>query len=685
MLLDDNGFIVGAFDPILASLLGNAKGEEGCKVLAEAITHQRSQVALRDWLYVLLKAPTTEVHKRLIGALGKKPEKLVDGIEAGVDEEETPMGMPPDRLTAQTVAKSVLLMLDAAEHIAREFGCRNINDVVLTLALWEVADKALQEALTLWATEDGIRKFLTHLHTKLGPPPTVEVFDKDGNLIPKVFAPSGRRFCQRLAEDAASLGAKKITARHMLYTLLGNESGLLATALAVRGIDVKKEMHATLSRELAKPGKKRNEGFTVCREAVFDAVEQVLKDSAVGARRRGAKGLAEFDICRSFVALQAKELARLFPSGHPLDPASLKEYLEAAEPEEEEEKSGKRFTVKQIEDNMKKRVCGQEAAIDRVLPWVKRLRFGLPRDGRPAAVFLFLGPTGSGKTQLAKELARYVFGEEEMMIFLEMGQFKTKESMSAFIGAPPGYVGYGEGKLTNGLGDKPESVVLFDEIEKADTQVFDVLLRFADEGLISDPAGPVRDGRKCIIVMTTNAGQAWLRDHLKSTPAVREESESLARELFEAAMAELQQKGFRPEFLGRVDERISFLPFTLETCRKIVDGVLERELDKFKKLKGITIEVPDDVRNVLARKAYDRSGDEGARGAPRAVNEFIVTPAIDKLTRGESEEEDSEQTHLIASVRDLDHIVVEFAEEGSGTAPGEYTQFNKPAEAKIRV
>jgi ATP-dependent Clp protease ATP-binding subunit ClpA len=232
------------------------------------------------------------------------------------------------------------------------------------------------------------------------------------------------------------------------------------------------------------------------------------------------------------------------------------------------------------------------------------------------------------------------------MIFLEMGQFKTKESMSGFIGAPPGYVGYGEGKLTNGLREKPECVVLFDEIEKADSQVFDTLLRFADEGMISDPAGPVRDGRKCIIVLTTNAGQAWL--HGQSQGA---DSTPLAEQQYlQAAKAELARNNLRPEFLGRVDERIVFLPFNEQTCRHIVDGVLERELAKFRDLKGIRLDVPEEVRAFLARQAYERRHEEGARGAPRAVNDHIVTKAIDTLAELDDEGDPSRPTVLRASM-----------------------------------
>jgi ATP-dependent Clp protease ATP-binding subunit ClpC len=156
-------------------------------------------------------------------------------------------------------------------------------------------------------------------------------------------------------------------------------------------------------------------------------------------------------------------------------------------------------------------------------------------------------------------------------------------------------------------------------------------LRFADEGKISDPAGPVRDGRKCIIVLTSNAGQTWLRDHVKEYPESRENPEMLSDQLFEAAMRELAVKGFRPEFLGRVDERITFVPFSTATCRQIVDGVLKKELPQFED-RGVMIEIPEEVRDILAKFTFDTAMDQGARGVPRAVNTYIISPAIDILS-----------------------------------------------------
>ncbi|MBI4602185.1 MAG: ATP-dependent Clp protease ATP-binding subunit [Planctomycetes bacterium] len=661
MLLDETGLKIDAFDPVLASVLGPGT-QGGHRVLAEAMTHGRRRVELRDWLYCLLKAPGTIARTWLIDRRGKKPEDFLETLEDACPSAPVPGAKLPQRLTSAVVPPPVLRMLEAAE---RHAGAGKVTDRLLTRGLLAAEDSDLDRVLELWLGEEGLEKLKKHVGQD-DLPQGNEVFTAEGQLVASAFEPSGWSFCLRMAEDAASLGAKKVTSRHMLYTLLGKDSSPLASALAARGIDVRRDLHAVLARELTHPGRKRNDDLALRKDLVFESVQGVLRDAGAGARGRGARGMAELDIARAFAASQTKELARLFPPGKALVLDGLREHLESSEPEEEEVKSGQRFSLREIEESMKRRICGQEAAIERVVPWVKRLRFGLPRDGRPAAVFLFLGPTGVGKTQLAKELARYVYGDEDSLIFLEMGQFKTKESMSGFIGAPPGYVGYGEGKLTNGLRDKPECVVLFDEIEKADTQVFDTLLRFADEGVISDPAGPVRDGRKCIIVMTTNAGQIWLRAH----PGELQNPASLPDKLFRAAMRELRKRRFRPEFLGRLDERITFLPLTPATCRKIVDGVLERELEKFQKLKGVTIEVQEDVRTFLAERTFGRSLDEGARGAPRAINQFIVTPAIDLLCGDGVDGGLVGPSKLVASKKDEETVVLESAVV-DGVAPRE--------------
>jgi hypothetical protein len=633
-VLTDSGLQVAQLDAVLAASLGQ-DGDPGGKLVAEAMRHAHGRIELRDFLYCLARSPSSAIRKHLVDGLGKTPDGFVDGFESLLSSDDTGAA-PPAELTRATVNPTVIEMFARAEARAHELG-RKITDTVLTLALFEVADAGLQDALETWAGNDRLKNVRARLTAELPPRTEIALFGPDGRLLLGPFDASGKRLCRRMLEDAASLGLPKVTPRILLYTLLGNERSALAVALAIRGVDVKRDLHAALARELARAGKSRRSDIELTKDTVLGAVVQVLRHAHGMALEREAKTIAELDVARAFMAKQSTELARLFPPGSPLDTTAVREYLDASEPDAADDQDEREFTIAEIERRLRDRVVGQDAAVDRVLPWIKRLRFGLPRDGRPAGVFLFLGPTGTGKTQLAKELARYVYGDEEQLIFLEMGQFQSKESMSGFIGAPPGYVGYGEGKLTNGLRDKPEGVVLFDEIEKASTSVFDTLLRFADEGLISDPAGPVRDGRKCIIVLTTNAGQTWLRTHLKENPDAQEDPAALSKQLFDEAILDLRNRGYRPEFLGRVDECITFLPFTPEACGKIVDGVLERELAKFQALKGITITPSEDVKGFLARKAFERSLDEGARGAPRAVNEYIVTPAIDTLSRLEDD------------------------------------------------
>jgi ATP-dependent Clp protease ATP-binding subunit ClpC len=558
--------------------------------------------------------------------------------------------MPLAKLTAAVATPEVLKMLEEAERLAAEHQNPQVNEAALTLALIHTATGILSLMLNSWATEEGLQRFAALLRGRIaGEAQEITrdtFFDSQGKLNLALFDANGRKFCQRLREDMASMGAKQVTTHHLLYTLLGLESGLLFRGLAIRGINVKRDLHTLLSRELARPGAKRNPDFALASSSLFGAVVEVFVEAGKVARERGANAIAEADVSRAFLQKQSRVLTQLFPKDAPLDAQSLRDYLDSTEMEEaEEEKPILRFTIGDIEKRINQRIRGQSQAVGRIMPWIKRLRFGLRRKGRPAAVFLFLGPTGTGKTQLAKELANYVFGDEDMLLFMEMGQFQTKESMSGFIGAPPGYVGYGEGKLTNGLRDKPECVVLFDEIEKADVQVFDTLLRFADEGLISDPAGPVRDGQKCIIVMTTNAGQTWLQnDYLKIQEALRHPAQltdtlaqaranqDLPGRLLEAARGELQKKGFRPEFIGRVDELVTFLPFDQPTCREILDDILEQERLELLDLKGVELVVEERARDILTEKAMIRTLSEGARGIPRVVNEYSINKAIDELT-----------------------------------------------------
>ena len=453
-------------------------------------------------------------------------------------------------------------------------------------------------------------------------------------LLPELFSTDGWAFCRRWREDMAAIGVKMgdrptVATRHLLYSILGDATGPLAMALSTVDVRVK-DLHAALTREITSTGRKRNDPFALTRESLFDSVVAVLMEAAKLSREREARGIGEIDIHRAFLAKQAHEVFRLLPKEGAVNLAAVADYLAEPLVDAEEPKPLLRYTIEEIRANLNEKIVGQEIAVERILPWIQRFRFGLSRGGRPAAVFLFLGPTGTGKTQMAKELARYIYGNDEQLLFFEMGQFNTKESVSHFIGAPPGYKGYGEGKLTNGLRDNSECVILFDDIERDHRSVLDVVLRFADEGVVADPAGPVRDARRCIVIMTTNAGAPWLREHLRLHPEARDDAEALSIRFLAAARDELETRGVRPEFLSHVDERVVFLPLGKAACRKIVDRVLAKEIALFVE-EGVAIMVPDEVRDILATLLYDRSMDEDARGARRAVKKYIVSPAIDIL------------------------------------------------------
>jgi ATP-dependent Clp protease ATP-binding subunit ClpC len=242
-------------------------------------------------------------------------------------------------------------------------------------------------------------------------------------------------------------------------------------------------------------------------------------------------------------------------------------------------------------------------------------------------VFLFCGQSGSGKTEMAKELARALFASEEQLLFLEMGQFNTPESMSIFVGAPPGYVGYGEGKLTNGLRDKPNAVVLFDEVEKAHSRVLDALLRFLDEGRISDPAGPVRDGSQCLVVLTSNVGA----DELGGLWQNLEQHPNRHTLIQQKLRDEFKKRNFRVEFLNRVDEIILFRNLDRNAYVEIARRRLREDLSRLHKENGIEVEADPSIAEEIGAQCA-RIG-EGARAVNRLVHSMVITPVIDHALR----------------------------------------------------
>ncbi len=285
---------------------------------------------------------------------------------------------------------------------------------------------------------------------------------------------------------------------------------------------------------------------------------------------------------------------------------------------------GEREKLLRLEEELHRRIVGQEEAIAAVSNAVRRSRAGLQDPKRPIASFIFLGTTGVGKTELAKALAEYLFNDETMMTRIDMSEYQEKFSVSRLIGAPPGYVGYDEGgQLTEAVRRKPYSVVLFDEIEKAHPDVFNILLQVLDDGRLTDNKGRTVNFRNTIIIMTSNMGSQYLQGAFASMG--ESNRDAVIREAKEKVMG-MMRKAVRPEFLNRIDDVIMFLPLSREEVSRVVSlqvGAVERMLLS----QGFTLDVAQGAIDYLAREGYDP--EFGARPVKRAIQRLL----LDELSR----------------------------------------------------
>ena len=283
---------------------------------------------------------------------------------------------------------------------------------------------------------------------------------------------------------------------------------------------------------------------------------------------------------------------------------------------------GEREKLLKMEQQIGKRVVGQAEAVKAVSTAVRRARAGLQDPNRPIGSFMFLGPTGVGKTELTKALAEFLFDDETALIRIDMSEYMEKHSVARLIGAPPGYVGYDEGgALTEAVRRRPYQVVLFDEIEKAHPDVFNVLLQVLDDGRLTDGQGRTVDFRNTLIVMTSNLGSEYLvnQPEGEDTEAVRDQ-----------VMAEVRS-AFRPEFLNRVDEIILFHRLKRENMGRIVDIQMVR-LAKLLEDRKITLQLDAKARDWLAEKGYDPA--YGARPLKRAIQKAVQDPLAELILSG---------------------------------------------------
>jgi ATP-dependent Clp protease ATP-binding subunit ClpB len=278
-----------------------------------------------------------------------------------------------------------------------------------------------------------------------------------------------------------------------------------------------------------------------------------------------------------------------------------------------------------MEERLRQRVIGQDQALERVANAIRRSRAGLSDPRRPIGSFIFLGPTGVGKTELARALAEFLFDDEHAMVRIDMSEYMEKHAVSRLIGAPPGYVGYDEGgQLTEAVRRRPYAVILFDEIEKAHSDVFNLLLQILDDGRLTDSKGRTVDFKNTVIIMTSNIGAAFLQ-------AARLEDAEDFKSASQQVMAALQAH-FRPEFLNRVDDVILFNPLGKEQLTRIVDLRLE-ELKRMLADRKISIELTDAAKELIFAEGYDVA--YGARPLKRALQRLVQDPLALKILEGE--------------------------------------------------
>lgn len=588
-------------------------------VLAAVVRTDSAKVESTHFLMVLAKAPG--LTRSELAHLGITPEQweagLADCVARGAG------GPPPARFTEDCLGETGRGTLEAARAYCQQFRLPRISEAVLLLGALE---NLSQRVGTLFQ-EAGIdvERWRQQLRRLVEPVVAVEPFTVDGKLDLGKFSPGGKKVIELMRTETESLGYEAADLRHLLLGLLEYDGGAAHLGLHQQGIGPRRLQEAVML-SLRRRARRDRSTAPLDRPHMQALLQRVLARAGEVTGRDHAPRIAESHLLRAFLAMDSA--ARGILENEKVNLAALTQAAERFDlSDEKEEEPFQMADIKVVRERMQQRLVGQDDSIERILPYVQRMRFGFSTPGRPVGVFLFCGQSGSGKTEMAKELARAVYGSEENLIFLEMGQFNAPESMNIFVGAPPGYIGYGEGKLTNGLRDKPRAVVLFDEVEKAHPRVLDALLRFIDEGRIDDPAGPLRDGGQCLVILTSNVGAEDLSKLWREIAGNPNWRTVLRKRLRE----EFRKHEFRIEFLNRLDEIILFRTLERQDYREIAQRVLEGELERLRRERKIHVTLEANVAASIGD--YCDQIAEGARAVRRLAQSVVITPVIDFVVR----------------------------------------------------
>ncbi|MFF0725948.1 AAA family ATPase [Streptomyces sp. NPDC004134] len=625
-------------DRLDPALLAAADGLAGA--VAAAVETGAARVEPSHLVIALARMPGSEA-ARLFDRSGIPVEAFVEALRA---KSPPRTGLPPMALTAATAAPATRELLAALPAGAGERQ--------LLAAALSGLEPAAAELLVEYGRVD-LDRAIAGLRAEPAAPR--EVFGDDGRLLPDRFSPGARRVLAVLAELAAQgsgAEAAPLPTTLLLQAMAAVPNGLVEQGCAFLGHDVRalRTQLVSLTGNGAGPsGVPGPAGArpALSRDGVHEPLARTLeKAAAVAAQRRG-EPVAERDLLAALLDTPVG-LAAGFLRGTRIDLTRLRRFADTLYQEHvpQESEGDSRADMPPLHESlawMHERLVGRESVIERLTPSLemitRSLRRGLRLQDRPLARFLFCGRSGTGKTLAARVLAKVVYGSEDDVLFFEMGQFNTKESMNNFIGAAPGYVGFGEGKLTNGLRDNPRRVLLFDEVEKADGRVLDALLRLLDEGQISDPAGPVRDARDSVIVLTSNLGTTG--------PAGGPGPYGAGEDPDDAAhMRRIMEGFFRPEFLNRIDEVILFEAFRQDQLEAIALGGLRRQAAQVGTQLGVELYWQQDVPARIAELAVTRRGQEAARGVNRYID-GVFPPLLRLLDEADARGESVERARIV--------------------------------------